>query len=152
MNQEQSNASVRDVMGQLEIAIEALRGIAYPLEQMVRNVKDGERLSDVAPHLASSANYLQGIARDALSKICVYGIEPELSATFNIVVMAHGKGRKFVRATKNPSSHYVYWHEADNAFYWNRGLESFGRLTADDLLANDWMVLLENKAPLPEGD
>lgn len=54
----------------LKLAIEALKEIESPITAMRNRLKENERLDGgMAMHLSESANYLKGIATNALRKL-----------------------------------------------------------------------------------
>lgn len=49
-----------------------------------------------------------------------------------------------------PNGHWVWWHTADDCLYRQNGpLYAFGRLTADDQIADDWELVYGEPAEEP---
>lgn len=57
-------------------------------------------------------------------------------------VLAHGRERRYRRLAWKERL-YAYVHDADNAVYIDSLLFSFGRLSGEDILAFDWVVVDE---------
>lgn len=60
---------MNSVEDQLAIALDALNAIRNPLGDMVAQLPEGHRLSDIAPSMARDGSYLQGLATNALHAI-----------------------------------------------------------------------------------
>lgn len=123
----------------LEKAILALKEIVNPIPFMQERVRSDERLDgEKAVAMADSPNYLKRIASDALVAIDA----PEQSATLPELIARYGCHRKYWRVGWSPQR-YAYVHEADDQIYSHTPLHAFGRVTATDYLASDWLVVKE---------
>lgn len=80
-------------MNKIDIAIEALNRIKSPISFMQKELKEGEHLNGVyAVQLARDANYLQSIAKKALTEI---DESPSLSSAEEAIEFAEWKEKNY---------------------------------------------------------
>lgn len=124
----------------LQIAIVALEKIANPIGSAVKYKPDGRDLEANWRYIVTSSDYIRAVATDALHAIT----QIDGPSTLPDMMARFGRDRRYWRPGFS-SGEYAYYHEADNRIYRYGLFAPFGGLSADDILADDWHVVVNGQ-------
>lgn len=129
----------------LQIAIVALDKIAHPIGAAVKYKPDDMELEANWRYIVTSPDYIRGVAINALHDIT----QNQGPSTLPSLMARFGRDKRYWRPGFLQSE-YAYLHEADNLIYRHTLLSAHKHLTADDILAEDWhLIVNSNKEDNP---